>query len=216
MRIGAGGGIGAPESAAAAFVLGADFVLTGSVNACTAESGTSAAAKDLLQEADVHDTAFAPYGDLFELGGRARVLRKGVLFHARAGKLHDLWRNHDAWESVPASVRAKVERDYLGASFEEVLARAGGDADSALDPKRRMALVFRWYCAQAATWAIEGTPGREADYQIPCGPALGACNRWLAPTPLRAWPARHADELAERLMDEAAEIAGGGLRGRST
>ncbi|RSS97612.1 [acyl-carrier-protein] S-malonyltransferase [Streptomyces sp. WAC05292] len=216
VRIGAGGGIGAPESAAAAFVLGADFVLTGSVNACTAESGTSAAAKDLLQEADVHDTAFAPYGDLFELGGRARVLRKGVLFHARAGKLHDLWRNHDAWESVPASVRAKVERDYLGASFEEVLARAGGDADSALDPKRRMALVFRWYCAQAATWAIEGTPGREADYQIPCGPALGACNRWLAPTPLRAWPARHADELAERLMDEAAEIAGGGLRGRST
>lgn len=216
VRVGAGGGIGAPESAAAAFVLGADFVLTGSINACTAESGTSAAAKDLLQEADVHDTAFAPYGDLFELGGRARVLRKGVLFHARAGKLHDLWRNHDAWEAVPAAVRAKVERDYLGASFEEVLTRLGDSAESALDPKRRMALVFRWYCAQAATWAIEGTPGRVADYQIPCGPALGACNRWLARTPLHAWRDRHADVLAERLMVEAAEVVGSGLRSRSS
>ncbi|WP_433854483.1 ACP S-malonyltransferase [Streptomyces kronopolitis] len=216
VRVGAGGGIGAPESAAAAFVLGADFVLTGSLNACTAESGTSAAAKDLLQEADVHDTAFAPYGDLFELGGRARVLRKGVLFHARAGKLHDLWRNHDAWEAVPAAVRAKVERDYLGASFEEVLTRLGDSAESALDPKRRMALVFRWYCAQAATWAIEGTPGRVADYQIPCGPALGACNRWLARTPLHAWRDRHADVLAERLMAGAAEVVGSGLRSRSS
>ncbi|MEU8627799.1 ACP S-malonyltransferase [Streptomyces sp. NPDC048669] len=220
VRIGAGGGIGAPESAAASFVLGADFVLTGSINACTAESGTSVAAKDLLQAADVHDTAFAPYGNLFELGGRARVLRKGVLFHARAGKLHDLWRNHDSWEAVPAAVRAKVERDYLGASFEEILARSGnssaGSSEQALDPKRRMALVFRWYCAQAATWAIEGTPGRVANYQIPCGPALGACNRWLTGTPLHAWANRHADELAERLMTEAAEVVSGGLQRHSS
>ncbi|WP_103534489.1 ACP S-malonyltransferase [Streptomyces sp. SM11] len=220
VRIGAGGGIGAPESAAASFVLGADFVLTGSINACTAESGTSVAAKDLLQAADVHDTAFAPYGNLFELGGRTRVLRKGVLFHARAGKLHDLWRNHDSWEAVPAAARAKVERDYLGASFEEILARSGnssvGSRGQALDPKRRMALVFRWYCAQAAIWAIEGTPGRVANYQIPCGPALGACNRWLAGTPLHAWADRHADELAERLMTEAAEVVNGGLQRRSS
>ncbi|MGW0787729.1 ACP S-malonyltransferase [Streptomyces sp. NPDC002911] len=216
VRIGAGGGIGAPESAAASFVLGADFVVTGSINVCTAESGTSAAAKDLLQAADIHDTAIAPYGGLFELGGRARVLRKGVLFHARAGKLHDLWRNHDSWEAVPAAVRGKVERDYLGAPFEEILARPGVSCEGGLDPKRRMALVFRWYCAQAATWAIEGTPGRVADYQIPCGPALGACNRWLAGTPLHAWENRHADELAGRLMAGAAEVVSGGLPGRSS
>ncbi|BAJ32803.1 MULTISPECIES: ACP S-malonyltransferase [Kitasatospora] len=206
VRIGAGGGIGAPESAAAAFVLGADFVLTGSVNLCTAESGISPAAKDLLQQADVHDTAFAPYGGLFELGGRARVFRRGVLFHARAAKLYDLWRNHDSWDAVPGAVRAKVERDYLGAPFDEVYARLGHPAGPGTDPKRRMALVFRWYCAQASAWAIEGTPDRVADYQIPCGPALGACNRWLEHTPLRDWRERHADELADRLMTEAAAV----------
>ncbi|MEV4432744.1 ACP S-malonyltransferase [Streptomyces sp. NPDC049585] len=208
VRIGAGGGIGAPESAAACFVLGADFVLTGSVNLCTAESGMSVVAKDLLQETDVHDTALAPYGELFELGGRARVLRKGVLFHARAGKLHDLWRNYDSWDAVPAAVRSKVERDYLGAPFDEVFARLGRRGEEAADPKRRMALVFRWYCAQASTWAIEGTAGRVADYQVPCGPALGACNRWLAGTPLHAWRDRHADEIADRLLTEAAALVG--------
>ncbi|MFF7388047.1 ACP S-malonyltransferase [Streptomyces scabiei] len=208
VRVGAGGGIGSPESAAACFVLGADFVVTGSVNLCTAESGMSAAAKDLLQHADVHDTAFAPHGDLFELGGRARVLRRGVLFHARAGKLYDLWRNYESWDAVPAAVRSKVERDYLGASFDDVHTRLGGPADEALDPKRRMALVFRWYCAQASTWAVEGTPDRVADYRIPCGPALGACNRWLAHTPLRAWRDRHADEIADRLMTGAAAVTG--------
>ncbi|WP_329110184.1 ACP S-malonyltransferase [Micromonospora sp. NBC_01699] len=208
VRIGGGGGIGSPESAAAAFVLGADFILTGSINLCTAESGLSAAAKDLLPGVDVHDTAYAPYGALFELGGRARVLKKGVLFHVRAGKLYDLWRTYDSWDAVPTAVRAKVERDYFGATFEEVAARVVPQGGSAPDPKRRMALVFRWYCAQALRWAIEGTPGRVADYQVACGPALGACNQWLRDTPSRAWRDRHADDLADRLMTDAAAIVG--------
>lgn len=71
-----------------------------------------------------------------------------------------------------------------------------------------MALVFRWYCAQALRWAIEGTPGRVADYQVACGPALGACNQWLRDTPSRAWRDRHADDLADRLMTDAAAIVG--------
>ncbi|WP_420119300.1 ACP S-malonyltransferase [Micromonospora sp.] len=208
VRVGGGGGIGSPESAAAAFVLGAEFVLTGSINLCTAESGLAASTKDLLPELDVHDTAYAPYGGLFELGGRARVMRKGVLFHVRAGKLYDLWRTYDSWDAVPAPVRSRVERDYFGAGFEELASRLAASGGPATDPKRRMALVFRWYCAQAQRWAIEGTPARTADYQVACGPALGACNHWLRGTPHADWRDRHVDELADRLMTEAAEIVG--------
>ncbi|WP_030587731.1 ACP S-malonyltransferase [Streptomyces anulatus] len=207
VRVGGGGGIGSPESAAAAFVLGADFILTGSINLCTAESGLSEPAKDLLPDLDVHDTAYAPYGALFELGGRARVLRKGVLFHVRAGKLYDLWRTYDSWDAVPGQIQSRVERDYFGAGFEELASRVVPAGEPA-DPKRRMALVFRWYCAQAQRWAIEGTPERVADYQVACGPALGACNHWLRGTPYEAWRDRHADELADRLITEAAEIVG--------
>lgn len=41
MHIGAAGGIGTPEAAAGLFLMGADFILTGSINQCTVESGTS-------------------------------------------------------------------------------------------------------------------------------------------------------------------------------
>ncbi len=46
VRVGAAGGIGTPEAAAAAFILGADFVLTGSINQCTVEAATSDQVKD--------------------------------------------------------------------------------------------------------------------------------------------------------------------------
>ncbi|MFR9729795.1 ACP S-malonyltransferase [Saccharopolyspora sp. MS10] len=213
VRIGAAGGIGTPESAAAAFVLGADFVLTGSINLATAESGLGEAVKDLLTTADVHDTAHAPFGDLFELGARARVLKRGTLFAARANRLYDLWRHHGSWDEVPAEVRARVERQFLGATFDEIRARAGDGAGA--DEKRRMALVFRWYCRRARRLAVEGTPEHEADYQISCGPALGAANRWLRGTPQQRWQDRHVDDLARRLMSGAAEIVSGLRRGTS-
>ena len=59
VRVGAAGGIGTPEAAAAAFVLGADFILTGSINQCTVEAGTSDAAKDLLESINVQDTSMS-------------------------------------------------------------------------------------------------------------------------------------------------------------
>ena len=40
VRVGAGGGIGSPEAAAAAFAMGADFVLTGTINQLCKQSGT--------------------------------------------------------------------------------------------------------------------------------------------------------------------------------
>ena len=88
IRVGAAGGIGTPHAAAAAFVMGADFILTGSINQCTVEAGTSDAVKDMLQEINVQDTAYAPAGDMFEIGARVQVLKKGLFFPARANKLH--------------------------------------------------------------------------------------------------------------------------------
>ena len=46
------------------------------------------------------------------------------------------------------------------------------------DPKHRMALVFRWYLGLSSRWANGGDPGRQLDYQVWCGPAMGAFNEW--------------------------------------
>ena len=42
-----------------------------------------------------------------------------------------------------------------------------------------MALVFRSYLGQSSLWAKSGTPDRVIDYQIWCGPAIGAFNEWV-------------------------------------
>jgi hypothetical protein len=42
-----------------------------------------------------------------------------------------------------------------------------------------MALVFRWYLGQAAHWAKDGESSRKIDYQVWCGPAMGAFNEWV-------------------------------------
>ena len=41
-----------------------------------------------------------------------------------------------------------------------------------------MALVFRWYLGQSSRWANAGEPTRKLDYQVWCGPAMGAFNEW--------------------------------------
>ena len=41
-----------------------------------------------------------------------------------------------------------------------------------------MALVFRWYLGQSPVWANSGDVSRKIDYQIWCGPSMGAFNEW--------------------------------------
>lgn len=214
VRVGAAGGIGTPEAAAAAFVMGADFVLTGSINQCTAEAGTSDAAKDLLQQAQVQDTVLVPAGDMFEMGAKAQVLRRGLFFPARANKLYELWLRHGSLEELPPETAQHVQRRILGRSFEqvwqEVKDRYGTSRPAVIehaecDPKRRMALIFTWYFAKSTRVAMEGDHDSRVDFQIPCGPALGALNEQLRGTPLEDWRERHVDDLARMIMIGAAD-----------
>jgi len=214
--VGAGGGIGTPEAAAAAFVMGVDFILTGSINQCTPEAGTSALVKDLLQEMQVHDTDYAPSGDLFEQGSKVQVLRKGIFFPARANKLLSLYRQHESVDELDAKTRQQIEERYfrrsLATVYDEVRgACSRGDLERAeRSAKHRMALIFKRYFRDTTEWALAGEAAHKVDFQIHCGPALGAFNQWVAGTELAPWQARHVDIVADRLMTETAAL----LRGR--
>lgn len=215
VRVGAAGGLGTPAALAASFLMGADFVLTGSVNQCSVEAGTSVLAKDLLQQAGVQDTAIAPAGDMFESGARVQVLRKGLFFAARAQKLYELWQRHDGWHEIDAKTRAQIEKNYFAMSYEAVWretrnfysARAPQLMERAdHDLRQQMALVFRWYFVQANRFAMQGVAERKVDFQIQCGPALGAFNQWVKGTLYEDWRARHVDEIAELLMRGCARL----------
>ncbi|MDW4905774.1 ACP S-malonyltransferase [Streptomyces sp. ADMS] len=212
VHVGVAGGIGSPEAAAASFVLGAEFLVTGSVNQCTVEAGTSPEVKDMLQRVEIHDTEPAPWSEMFELGERARVVKRGVFLAARADRLYQLWRLHDSFADIGAETRRQVEETCLRRPFEEAwreaLARHGAIpvADGDVPEKRRMALAFRSYLDRGFDLARTGSPGRKVDYLVYCGPAMGAFNHWVRGTGLEPWQARNVDVVADRLLTEAARL----------
>lgn len=215
IRIGAAGGIGTPEAAAAAFILGADFVLTGSINQCTTEAGTSDSVKDLLQDMGVHDTEYAPAGDMFEMGSKVQLLKKGVLFPARAKKLYLLYQQFESLDAIDSKVKQTIQKKYFRQSFDEVwketksyyLKKKPEVVETAERvPKIKMALIFRWYFVQGNRFAIRGEQSRKVDYQVPTGPALGAFNEWVKGTKMESWRNRHVAEIAEKLILGTADI----------
>lgn len=214
-RVGAAGGIGTPESAAAAFVLGADFILTGSINQCTVEAGMSDEAKNMLAEINVQDTEYAPAGDMFEIGARVQVLKRGVLFPARANKLHELWRLYDSWESIDEKTRNNIEQRFFKRTFNEAYeetkdyylkANPAQIEKAEKNPKHKMALVFRWYFVYSLRLSMYGDKTDPTNYQIHTGPALGAFNQWVKNTELQRWQNRHVDGVGEYLMEATANL----------
>ena len=69
-----------------------------------------------------------------------------------------------------------------------------------------MALIFRWYLGLSSNWANAGTAGRELDYQIWCGPAMGAFNDWVKGTYLEQYQNRQVADVAEQIMQGAAYL----------
>lgn len=215
VRVGLAGGIGTPQAIAAAFAMGAAFVMTGSINQCTVEAGTSDAVKDMLQNIDVQDTDYAPAGDMFELGARVQVLRKGVFFPARGNKLYELYKNYASLDDIPPLVRAQIEQKYFGRSFESIwqetrdyLASRGRHAlisAAESQPKARMAWVFKWYFRDSTHQAMTGNVAQRVNFQIHTGPALGAFNQWVKGTRLENWRSRRVADIADALMHAAAQ-----------
>jgi PfaD family protein len=167
--------------------MGAAYVVTGSVNQACVESGSSDVVRKMLAEAGQADVIMAPAADMFEMGVKLQVLKRGTVFAMRAQKLYDLYKSYTSWEAIPQAERVQVEKTQFRASFEEVwnLTREfwarrepGQLAKAENDSRHRMALVFRWYLGLSSRWANVGEPGRQVDYQVWCGPAMGAFNEW--------------------------------------
>jgi trans-AT polyketide synthase/acyltransferase/oxidoreductase domain-containing protein len=216
--VGLAGGIGEPRAAASAFIMGADFILTGSINQCSAESGASDVVKELLQSADVQDTAYAPAGDLFETGSQVQVLRRGVFFAARAQKLYSIYMQYDGLDHVPSTVKQQLERNYFGMPLKDVwvdcqryLQQSGRGSEIALveaNPKRKMAQTFKWYFKYSSDLARRGDTANKVNFQVHTGPAIGAFNRWVKGSAIEHWRARHVDEMGYALMAGAHQIIG--------
>jgi trans-AT polyketide synthase/acyltransferase/oxidoreductase domain-containing protein len=214
-RIGAAGGIATPASAAAAFAMGAAYVLTGSINQACVEAATSPSVKEMLAQSSQADVIMAPAADMFEMGVRVQVLKYGTMFAVRARKLYDLYREHASLEAIPAPVRAQLERDFFKQTLEDAWASTreyfarrdpAQNEKAERDPKHKMALVFRAYLGLASRWAISGEPTRKVDYQVWCGPAMGAFNEWAKGSFLERAERRQAVVIAMNILTGCAVL----------
>lgn len=215
IRVGAAGGIGTPHAAAAAFIMGADFILVGSINQCTVEAGTSEAAKNVLQELNVQDTGYAPAGDMFEIGARVQVVKRGLFFPARANKLYELYQRYNSLEELDAKTRQRIQEQYFRRSFDDVWketkayysrTQPSKVAEIEANPKQMMAQIFKWYFVHTTRLALRGSEQQKVDYQIHCGPALGAFNQWVKGTALQPWRNRHVADIGMKLMQDTAKL----------
>ena len=209
IRVGAGGGISTPSSALAAFMMGAAYVLTGSVNQGCVEAEASEHTKRLLAEADMADVTMAPAADMFEMGVQLQVLKRGTMFPMRAQKLYELYRNFESIDEIPAEERERLEKQIFRRSMDRIweeteayfMERDPHQIERARNhPKRKMALIFRWYLGLSSRWSNHGEAERETDYQIWCGPAMGAFNAWVKGSYLEEPGNRRVVDLADNLM----------------
>ncbi len=215
LRVGAGGGIGTPEAALAAFTMGAAYIVLGSVNQACIEAGASEHTRKLLADVEMADVTMAPSADMFEMGVKLQVVKRGSMFAMRANKLYELYVKHDSIEAIPALEREKIEKtifhqkldtvwtgtmDFFEARDPEMLARAKSS------PKRKMALIFRWYLGLSSRWSNIGQKGREMDYQIWAGPSMGAFNSWVKDTYLEEYTQRKVVDVGLHLLKGAAYL----------
>jgi PfaD family protein len=215
LRIGLGGGIATPAAAAAAFAMGADYLVTGTVNQACVESGTCDAVRQMLAETRQADITMAPSGDMFEMGVKVQVVKRGTMFAIRAHKLYELYRTYASLEALPAAEREKIEQTFFKMPLDTVWqqtksyfqVRDPRQVEKALnDPKYKMALVFRWYLGQTPVWANQGVVDRKIDYQIWCGPAMGAFNEWVKGSCLEPLAARRVVLVAYNILFGAAVL----------
>lgn len=214
IRIGLAGGISTPASIAAAFTMGAAYVLTGSINQAARESGLSKDARALLAEAGTNDVAMAPAADMFEQGVEVQVLSRGTLFAARGRRLREIYRQRESLEACTDKERRFIEQalgEPLDAAWAETQTYLSTNRPKDLeraerDPRHRMALHIRRYLFNGAQWARNGVAERRADYQIWCGPAMGGFNDWVKDTWLEPLDARGVGEIGWALLDGAARI----------
>jgi PfaD family protein len=187
LRVGAAGGIATPASTAAAFAMGAAYVVTGSINQACIESGSSDLVRNMLAQAEQADVIMAPAADMFEMGVKVQVLKRGTMFAMRAAKLFELYRAYPSLDAIPAAERTQLEKNVFRAPISQIWNETqefwrqrepGQLSRAATDPKLQMALVFRWYLGLSSRWANTGEASRKLDYQIWCGPAMGAFNEW--------------------------------------
>jgi PfaD family protein len=162
------------------------------------------------------DVIMAPAADMFEMGVRVQVLKRGTMFAMRAQKLYDMYKEYNSITEIPLKERQRIEKTIFKANLDDIWDQTEQFfsqrdpvqiARARQDERYKMALIFRWYLGLSSHWSNKGEKGREMDYQIWCGPAMGAFNDWVQDTYLSQPQNRRVVEVAQQILTGAALLS---------
>ena len=197
-------------SAAAAFAMGAAYVVTGSINQACVESGSSDVVREMLAQAEQADVIMAPAADMFEMGVKVQVLKRGTMFAMRAAKLYELYRSY----AEPRCDSGGRARPVGEERLPQLRSKRSGDRRADFFAQRDPAQMPQ---GRARPEAQDG-PGlslvsgpvvalgqrrradRRLDYQVWCGPAMGAFNEWTKGSSLEQAKNRKVVTVASELV----------------
>lgn len=143
------------------------------------------------------------------------MAKRGFLFAQRGKKLHDIYKSHAGLHDLSSEVKAKLEKEIFRDSLDNIwqqtqafwLQRHPATVEKAdKDAKHKMALIFRWYLGHSSLWARQGNGDRQTDFQVWCGPAMGAFNRWVKGSFLEPLQNRSVVQIAHNLLEGAAAV----------
>jgi len=144
-----------------------------------------------------------------------QVLKRGTMFAMRASRLYEIYSRYNNLDEIPLPEREKLEKTIFKRNLDSVweeTVRFFSERDprqierAEKDPRQKMALVFRWYLGLSSRWSSTGEPGREMDYQIWCGPAMGTFNDWVRGTYLETPENRRIVDVSMQLLTGAAYL----------
>ncbi|MFC1745257.1 1-acyl-sn-glycerol-3-phosphate acyltransferase [Candidatus Riflebacteria bacterium] len=207
IRIGTSGGLSNPQAISAMFSLGADFVVTGSINQISAEANCSAKVKQMLAKAGSSDTAFVVSADPLEKGNNIQVLKYGTQFSVKANKLAKLYLKYGDLLNLPEKEKKVLEEGFFRCSLETAMNRANlifKDLQFGENKKNKkesgLLLLFHLYLYESFLWAKEGTKNREMDYQIWVDQSIGSFNMWRNAVFSKSIEDISVTDIAERLL----------------
>ena len=155
------------------------------------------------------DVSMAPAADMFEMGVKVQVLKRGTLFPVRAAKLYEIYSRYNSLEEIPENETKNIEKNFFKSSIQEEWHQTKSFFNQSdprqiklaeSKPKHKMALIFRSYLGRSSFWAISGDSDRKIDFQIWCGPAIGAFNEWVTGTFLEKPENRKVVTVAMNLL----------------
>jgi len=134
----------------------------------------------------------------------------------RASRLYELYNTYQSIEDIPQKDREKIEKTIFKRTLDEVWEetqtffkeRDQKNLERAFqDSHHKMALIFRWYLGLSSRWSVVGESGREMDYQIWCGPSMGAFNEWVKGSYLEMVENRKVVDVGYHILTGAAYLA---------